>query len=174
MWFVTPLGFFWKNSDWIDYFLLFGLWTSLIIFDSFAKDLHWILLNLRWKEILHYLNNFWSIYPTIPEHIFYASLFNNVCNNIKLRFQGTKVDFLKIELDIISMEAWFPPDKLQKAIKRVKATVTKTFILIKNLQSQIGFQVFACKVLPFEKTFLRRFLDALRMIQASKRWITVV
>ena len=40
------LGFYWKGSYWIDRFLPFGLRTSPMIFDLFAKGLHWILLNL--------------------------------------------------------------------------------------------------------------------------------
>lgn len=38
------LGFFWEGTYWVEKFLPFGLRTSPMLFDLFAKGLHWTLL----------------------------------------------------------------------------------------------------------------------------------
>lgn len=172
------LGFHWNGSYWIDRFLPFGLRTSPMIFDLFAKGLHWILLYLGWRELLHYLDDFWSIYPNWSAATAHASEFDLICSDLGFSVQakkdkiGTIVDFLGIELDTIAMEARLSPEKLQRAITLVDQTLRKTHITLEGLQSLVGFLSFACKVIPLGRTFIRRLLNALSNVKGKVLHLT--
>ena len=163
------IGFFCEESFWLDHFLPFGLRTSPFLFDLFAKALHWILIAvLGWAIILHYLDDFFAIFPPQADHERYGQEFDDLCKdlglavNIKKSSTGTTAEFLGIELDSIAMEARLPPAKLQRARDEVNAMLTKSSTPFADLESLAGFLSFAAKVIIPGRAFLRRIFDALR------------
>lgn len=109
------LGSWWQSSYWIDKCLLFGLKTSPMMWDLFAKKLHCVMLQLSWLEIFHNLVNFWSIYLTFKAAENHTNKFDKLCNNFGLSMQAKKVNlcksvnFFRIKFDIIAIVARFSP-----------------------------------------------------------------
>lgn len=108
-----------------------------MIFGLFPKSLYYILLYLKWRELLHYLNNFWSIYPNLLAKIAYANKFNLICLDLSFSIQakkdkiGTIINFLEIKLDTIVIEAKLFFKKLQRAITLVDKPIAKLILLWK-------------------------------------------
>lgn len=73
---------------------------------------------------------------------------------------GTTINFFGIELDTITMEARFPPKKLQKAKDLVILALHKTSLTRTELDSLFGFLSFAAKVVVPGRAFLRRLFDS--------------
>ena len=104
------LGFECDGSYWMERYLPFGLRTSLFLFDLFARALNWIMIAvLSWSFVLHYLDDFFAILPLHADVKAYCSDFELVCSDLGViinhskNIEGTKADFLGIELDSILM-----------------------------------------------------------------------
>lgn len=79
-----------------------------------------MLLIMNWL-VLYYLDDFMIFLPPDVDPILYKNYFNfhfktlHISNNEKKKRQGGVVMFLRIELDFLLLEAWFPANKLDKA-----------------------------------------------------------
>lgn len=73
------LGFFWYSYYWCERFLPFSLRIFSFIFDLFAKDIYWLLINKGWKNTLHYLDNFFAILSSHFEAKAYENFFFYLC-----------------------------------------------------------------------------------------------
>ena len=136
------------------------------------------MLNLGWRELLHYLDSFWSIHPNRSAAEAHAKEFDLICSDVGFSVQtkkdkiGTVANFLGIELDTTAMEARLSPEKLQRAIDLVHQTLQKTHITLEGLQSLVGFLSFACKVILLGRTFIRRLLNALSNVKGKVLHLT--
>ena len=159
-------------------YLPFGLRTSPFLFDLFARALNWIMVAvLIWLFVLHYLDDFFAILPPQADAKAYCRDFERVCNDLGIIInhskdvEGTKADFLGIELDSILMQARLPPDKLIRARNTVD-DLNRPTISRYDLESAVGFLSFAAKIVIPGRAFLRRLFDAIRrpvaMIRITK------
>ena len=173
------LGFQCDESYWKERYLPFGLRTSPFLFDLFARALNWILIAvLGWSFVLHYLDDFFAILPPQADAEAYCRNFDAVCNQLGLVINhskdvmGTKADFLGIELDSILMQGRLPPDKLARARNTVNNLLNRRVISRHELESAVGFLLFAAKIVIPGRAFLRRLFDAIRrpvaMIRITK------
>lgn len=116
------LIFSWENKYFMNRFLPFGLRTSLYIFDLFAKELNWMLVNAGWQT-LPYLDDFFTVLESELLAKEYKEFFAALCAMLGLKIKesknarGTLTDFLGIEIDTLAMEACLPEKKLSKAKK---------------------------------------------------------
>ena len=131
------LGFSWLNVFYMEVFLLFGLCTAPFLFDPFANDVQYILIYiLGWPIVLHYLDDFFTILPPGTDLGPYKAQFKLICDlfglgqNVKKEGSGTMLDFLRIEMDSIAMEARLPEEKLAKAMKLVAAAALSSHSLV--------------------------------------------
>ena len=160
------LGFEWMGTFWFERFLPFGLRTSAFLFDLFAKALNWIMLQ-KFQDIIHYLDDFFGVFPDPQMADKFNSYFNEVCRdfgvtvNIKKDLGGTVMDFLEIELDTNLMQAWLPQENLDKARSLVKEALQKPTLSYQKLETLIGFLSFASKVVVPGRAFLRRLFNKL-------------
>lgn len=126
-----------------------------------------MLANKGFRNLLHYLDDFFGVIPPSEDALYYNDLVNSTCKELGLAIQTNKDkmhtvnDFLGIELGTIRMEARLPPEKLHKAIELVEAALRKKSISIEDLQSLVGFLAFAAKVVVAGRAFLRRLYNAL-------------
>ena len=173
------LGFECDGSYWMERYLPFGLRTSPFLFDLFARALNWIMIAvLSWSFVLHYLDDFFAILPPHADARAYCRDFELVCSDLGViinhskDIEGTKADFLGIELDSILMQARLPPDKLARARNTVNDLLNRRVISRHELESAVGFLSFAAKIVIPGRAFLRRLFDAIRrpvaMIRITK------
>lgn len=64
-----------------------------------------------------------------------------------------------LELDTVKFEIRLPEDKLVLLKAEIQKFQNKSSASLKELQSLIGLQNFACKVVPPGRTFLRRIIN---------------
>ena len=170
------LGFECDGRYWMERYLQFGLRTAPFLFDLFAKALNWILIAvLLWSRVLHYLDDFFAILSPQADANAYAEQFDHVCDDLGLAVNhskdamGTIADFLGIEFDSTLMKARLPPDKLARARNTIKDLLNRPSISHQELESAVGFLLFAAKVVVPGRAFLRRLFDALRKSQSFYR-----
>lgn len=86
--------------------MLFGLKTSLFLFDLFTKAVKWIMLQ-KFQNILHYFDDFFLIAADTKKALKFGQIFDKICKELGISvnhakdISGTLVDFLGIELDTI-------------------------------------------------------------------------
>ena len=105
-------------------------------------------------------------YQTYEE--FFAELCKQLNINIKIEKNFIKLIaiFFNIELNTVDMTAHLSADKQKAVLEKVDVVLKTKSISYKTLESLIGLLFFACKVVIFERFFLRHLYDALA---ASKR-----
>ena len=93
----------------------------------------------------------------------FAELCKQLDINIKIEknFAELIAIFLNIELNIINMSVHLFADKQKTALKKITAILKSKSISYEILKSLIGLLFFVCKIIVFEKSFLRHFYDAL-------------
>jgi len=155
------LGFQWDEVFYMENFLPFGLRTAPLLFDLFAKALHWMLVHLfKWRILLHYLDDFFAVLKPLTDPATYQKQWDWICcflglrSNEKKRQAGTAVEFLGIELDSMAMEARLPPAKLQRARELVAAAVKADTLSQHDLEALVGFLSFCSKVIVPGRAFL--------------------
>ncbi|PPR00185.1 hypothetical protein CVT26_009053 [Gymnopilus dilepis] len=182
------LGFHWGCRFYFLLVLAFGLKTAPYIFNLFAEALHWIIQRHIPAALRHYLDDFLLIFPAkSPQPICNAAIEWTMAlgRELGLCFQdsktvwpSTKLEFLGIELDSITMEARLLPDKLEYLQQLVGLWAEKQKCSLRDLQELTGFLQFASQVVPCARSFLWRLFDffasfrsqfALRHIPSSAR-----
>ena len=162
------LGFFWDGIYWQDCYLPFGLRTAPYIFDLFAKALHFILVGeLNYTIILHYLDDFFGIFPPDANIEEYSQIFNTLCAelglaiNFKKDVLGTLAEFLGIEVNTITMTIRLPDEKLHRTMTKLSHALANSTISHHDLQTLVGLLQFAGRVIKPGRPFLRRLHDTL-------------
>ena len=68
---------------------------------------------------------------------------------------------MRVEFDFNLIQVRLSPDKLIRARNTVKDLLNRPFVSHRELDSAVGFLLFAFKVVISGRTFLRRLYDAL-------------
>lgn len=163
------LGFSWLGIYYIECFLPFGLRTAPLLFDLFARGLHYILaVELCWSIVLYYIDNFLTILRPYTDPAAYKSEFEATCQMLGLKRHpdeeesGTCIEFLGIELDTVAMEARLPLKKLERARQLVVDVIEADGVPLAKLETFVGFLSFCAKVVVPGRTFLASPYGALR------------
>ena len=160
------LEFKWQKQCWIDRFLSFGLKTFPFLFDIFVKNINWIICEKKW-QCIYYLNDFLIFIFSKNDYQTYEEFFAELCKqlNINIKIEKNSAEliaiFLNIELNIVDMTVHLSVDKQKAALEKIDAVLKAKSISYETLKSLIGLLFFACKVIIFERFFLRHFYDAL-------------
>ena len=160
------LGFECQKQCWIDRFLFFGLKTFSFLFDLFIKNINWIVCKRKW-QCIHYLNNFLIFIFSGHDYQTYEEFFAELCKqldiNIKIEknFARLIAIFLNIELNIVNIIVRLFANKQKAVLEKIDIVLKAKSISYEALEWLVGLLFFACKVIIFEKFFLRHLYDAL-------------
>ena len=128
------LGFKWEGKFYYDRTLPMGCRSSCAIFETFSTAVEWIAKGIiNPGGMVHILDDFLIISTSMQTGQQNLERFQNLCEELgiplapdKTAGPSTCLTFAGIELDTCEMSARLPTDKLEKAIKLVSETLTKT------------------------------------------------
>jgi hypothetical protein len=147
------------------------------LFNLFAKELQWKLIMNEWRS-RHYLNNFIIFVVSTSEVSEYENFLKIIYHllelkiNLKKNARDTLLDFLDIELNIMTMITRLFNVKRKKVIE----WINKMFFekMIKNeLRFLLNFLSFAAQVVVSRKIFLRRLFNSLSQSWRNKRRVDI-
>jgi hypothetical protein len=145
-----------------------GLSASCQHFEAFSTALHWILKNhFNVTHLSHILDDFILFSPSgsnqcslaLKKFFILADDLHIPIKQSKTVLPNTTVELHGIEVDSVRMEMRLPADKLVKAIELLTSLRRKKKVVLRDLQSVLGFLNFACKVIAHGRPFLRRLTD---------------
>ena len=173
------LCFQWLDQFFTDTRLPFGSRSSPFIFNTFAIALAWIVLNIgRLSFLIHYLDDFFLANTSVAGCQADMDTFLRICLELgvpiaedKLEGPATRLTYLGIEIDTISMTVRLPADKLAKLKSLVSDWVGRRKCQKRDLLSLIGFLAFACKVIKPGRMFLRRLIDLASSVDSLHHFI---
>ena len=120
----------------------------------------------KW-QCIYYLNEFLFFIFSENDYQTYEKFFVKLCKqldiNIKIEKNFAKfiAIYLNIELNIVNMIVRLFVDKQKAALEKINVVLKTKSISYEILKLLIDLLFFACKVIIFEKSFLRHFYDAL-------------
>ena len=98
-----------------------------------------------------------------------------MCSSLSIPMAAHKREgpstFLGIEIDTVLGQLRLPADKLDRLRLLLREWDGKKACSRKELESLIGLLNHACKVVRSGRSFLRRMIDLLHVVQPSQRWI---
>ena len=161
------LGFKWDNKYYFDKCLPMGASSSCAIFEAFSSALQWIVENyLPDTRVLHVLDDFLFVSPTISEGQSALRIFLRICKDIGVPISMektfgplTSLPFLGIQLDTISMSSSLPEDKIIKFRNIIDEFQKAKAVTLHKLQSLTGMLNFACQVVEPARAFSRRLYN---------------
>ena len=165
-------GVKWRGKMYFAVKLTFGCRSSPRIFDCLSEALCWILSNTyKLPFVLHLLDDFLVVdFPRSPPArciSIVKDLFNSVgvpLSEEKTVGPLTRLEFLGILLDSVSMQASLPNEKLIR-IREFLKKITKVKSLPKReLLSLLGHLNFAMRIIPQGRSFVSRLLDVAKSV----------
>ena len=162
------LGFSLDGLFFVDLCLPFGLRSSVNRFTSLAGNLLWIMKNnLKIHSCTNYLDDYFlagaAMSDDCQKHMTATSrLFTKLGVPLaeeKTEGPTTKITFLGIEIDSMSMSLRLPDGKLGDLSNLIRSWMGKKKCTKRELLSLIGKLSFASKVIPSGRLFLRRLID---------------
>ncbi|XP_069133139.1 uncharacterized protein [Argopecten irradians] len=168
------LGFQIEGKFYFDRVLPMGCSISCRLFETFSSAIHWVMENkYHVAGMVHILDDFLFVGPPADNKCM-DDLTNFLqfchCTSIPIKQSKTvhpctRLTFLGIELDSVTMEARLPMDKVLKARQLLHQFSSRKKVTLRELQSLIGVLNFACKVVSPGRTFLRRLINLTRGLQ---------
>ncbi len=145
----------------------FGLSTAPFIFNFFGKGLHWILASYLCWILVHYLDNFVSVFSAsqVKQIRQARNAYNWVIDllgiprNDSKDAEETQVIVFGIEIDIRKFTAKLPDEKLEKAVKVTSKVLAKQSVTFLDIQSLVGFLSFCSHAVNLERVFMQRLWD---------------
>ena len=162
------LGMEGSGNVYIDNVLPFGLRSAPKVFNAVADALEWILYKQGITHVLHYLDDFLFLDPSITggEESNVLSLALQTCEKLgvpivpgKVKGPASVLDFLGIILDVEKMQLHLPPGKLDQLKCLVKQWLRRKSCTKRELLSLVGHLSHACKVIKPGRPFLRRLIE---------------
>ncbi len=151
----------------MDKVLPFGLWSAPKLYNAIADGLLWILLHNDHVMGIHYLDDF-PLFgapdsPQCGESLGRALARCDVLGvpvaPAKTEGPATKLVFLGIELDFVSMTISLPHEKLERLRAMIQEWESKKSCTKRELLSLIGYLQRAYWVIRPGRSFLRRMID---------------
>lgn len=153
-----------------------GCSSSCRIFERFSSALKWILhTHFKVINIVKVLDDFLFIAPTKEACQRDLDSFFTLCKAINVPVAHHKTEgptkslvFLGIQLDVNSMVARLPKEKLIRYAENLRAILVAPQCSLSELKSLIGKLQFATSVVPAGRPFLRRLHDATIGMRSKK------
>ena len=144
-----------------------GCSSSCSIFETFSTSLEWIIQSrMKHVTVLHILDDFLFIAPTLDLCYSALSLFQSICLDIgvPLAHENTfgpiqSLEFAGIFLDTKDMSASLPQDKVAKFLNCLEGLYNTKSATLKQIQSLAGMLNFACGVIAPARAFSRRLYN---------------
>ena len=161
------LGFYWEGQYYYDRCLPMGCSSSCSIFEAFSTALEWVIQSrMKYVKVIHILDDFLFIAPTLDLCTSALSLFQTICLDIGVPLAPEKtvgpyqsLEFAGIHLDTRDMSASLPQDKVTKFLKCLDTLSTTKSATLKQIQSLAGMLNFACGVIAPARAFSRRLYN---------------
>ena len=161
------LWFHWDGLYYYDRCLPMGCSSSCSIFESFSSALEWIIKQrLSHVQVIHILDDFLFIAPTLSLCSAALSLFQTICLDIGVPLAPEKtvgpsqvMEFAGILLDTLDMSASLPQDKVTKFTSCLNDLYHSKSATLKQIQSLAGMLNFACGVIAPARAFSRRLYN---------------
>ncbi len=161
------LGMQWRGHTYVDKVLPFGLRSAPKLYNAIADGLLWVLVRVDQVTSIHYLDDFLifgaSDSPQCGESLSKALA---RCDGLgvpisptKTEGPATKLVFLGIEIDSVSMTISLPPEKLSRLRAMIRDWESKRSCTKRELLSLIGYLQHACRVIRPGRSFLRRMIN---------------
>lgn len=156
------LGVMWRDAQFVDGMLSFGLRSAPKIFSAVADALEWIIRREGVDLIDHYLDNF-ILYgsPGSDQCARQLDLTLQVCDRLGVPLAKEKLEgptecltFLGIEINTLSGTLRLPDDKFQR-VRRMSGRTTGP---VRSGNRDLT-QQHACQVVRPGRSFLRRMID---------------
>lgn len=162
------LGFKFEGLYYFDKCLPMGCAISCALFEKFSSFLQWIVAKrARNNNILHYLDDFLFMGKSDTNQCSYnLNVFLQTCfelgvpiANEKTEGPKTKISFLGLEIDTVSMLVRIPQSKVLEIVDKIKSLLSKKKATLKEIQSLNGSLNFACRAIRPGRPFLRRLIN---------------
>ena len=162
------LGMQWNDCLYIDKCLPFGLRSAPFLFNQFADALSWIMrANYGVTSHIHYLDDYLLVGPADSDQCHcQMELMLSLCTRLgipvatnKLEGPTTCLTFLGIQINSIKQELSLPPSKLQELEALTLLWSARKKCTKRQLLSLVGKLVFAARVVPAGRFFIRRLID---------------
>ena len=169
----------WEGYFYVDLRLPFGGRSSPYLFNTFAKVLAWILVNiLAIAFIVQYLDDFLIISRSFQGCKEDLDSMLNLCHglNLPINFKkvfgpSQKMIFLGIEIDTQNMTLSLPADKLSDLKRALLTFRNRKKCTKRELLSLIGRLSFATKIIRPGRLFLRRLIDLSTTVKQLNHYI---
>ena len=162
------LGMQWGDQLYIDKCLPFGLRSAPYLFNQFAEALSWILReNYQVVSHIHYLDDYLLVGAANSDlcHRYMAAMLS-LCQHLgipvatnKLEGPSTSLTFLGVLIDSVKQELSLPMPKLEELKTLTQSWLTRRKCTKRQLLSLVGKLVFAARVVPVGRFFIRRLID---------------
>ena len=171
------LGIEWHGMFYYDRVLLFGLHSAPFTFNSFADGTEWILQdNCHLDAVMHYLHDFLRITgPSLAVATAHRDLTLKLLAYIsvpvaheKVEGPSTKLVFLGIELNTITLSSHLPDYKVQDILSSLHGILSRRLVSHRELTSVVGKLSFALRAIIAGRTFLRRMYALMKATKAQK------
>ena len=173
------LGMTWEGSLFIDATLPFGLRSAPKIFSAVADAAEWMVRDEGVTSIMHYLDDFLLVGPPGSDTCQKSMdcllrVFEDVGLPIapsKLEGPTTKLTFLGIEVDTVTMTIRLPAGKLAALQEMIRSWLVRKSCTRRELESLVGSLSHACCVVRPGKTFLRRLFELLSIARHAHNFL---
>ena len=173
------LGMRFEGATYMDTVLPFGLRSAPKVFNAVANALVWVCRRQGVSNILHYLDDFFTIgSPHTVECISNLAALRTTFNDLgvplaehKTVGPATSIVFLGINLDSCSLQLSLPEEKLRELKALIQSWVARKVTTARDLKSLVGKLENACKVVRPGRSFLRRMIDLLRGVKSNRRLV---
>ena len=159
--------------------LPFRLRSAPKIFNAVADALNWYLQQSGIPIVFHYLDDFIIVgSPHSPQCAHSLAILDEAIAMLHIPMAAHKREgpttclvILGIEIDTQAGELRLPTDKLERLHSLLQEWGDKRVCARKELESLIGLLNHACEVVRSGRSFLRRMIDLLHMVQPSQPMI---
>ena len=157
----------WNERIYIELFLSFGLRITPLIFNLFNEIIHWIM-QLKGYNLCHYIDDFLLI--LLSESLMIHTIINDfseVCDIMNFMIEQRKnkedilIDFLNLEIDIMTMKIYLSSDKYQYMLFIIINILQRKFISFHILEKLLDFLSFYCMIISLNRFFLRQIFNLL-------------
>ena len=165
-----------EGKYFIDCALPFRASISCKIFEDVASLIHWIVEKRVGHNVVHYLDDFFTIHRLniICSNI--ISVFKLVCNQIGMPMSPDKsegptqvTEFLSLTIDTIQMVVRIPRDKMQDITLILIHIIRKCKATAADLESLAGKLNFIAKVVPVGRSFTKRVYQCFQGIPKHRQ-----
>lgn len=162
------LGFSFKEKIYFDKSLPFGCSISPSLFEKFSTFLEFcVKTKMKSGSLIHYLDDFLGGDRGFDACKGIMHLFQSIMQELGVPLADEKTEgptqiiiFLGLELDSQKMVVRIPLAKIDEVIQKIKCTLTKKAVTLKEMQSLIGSLNFCCRAIVVGRPFCRRLINS--------------